>query len=81
MINTTHLNAKEREIHQQASRMLAEGVDATDFSVRFFGPKGALSALARNREERSRLLQTELYRWLKAEYARLRLSGGEFTGT
>ena len=52
--------------------MLTQGVDAASFSSRFFGPQGELSRLASTSEERRRILSTELYRWLKAEYTRLR---------
>lgn len=48
------------------------GVEAATFSSRFFGPQGELRRLAASHEERRRILSTELYRWLKAEYTRLR---------
>ncbi len=72
MIRTTRLGPGEQEIYQQATEMLAQGTDASAFSSRFFGPEGELGRLAANREERRRILGTELYRWLKAEYTRLR---------
>ncbi len=71
MIKTTRLSPAEQEIHQQAMELLAQNVDAAAFSSRFFGPQGALSRLAASREERRQILNTELYRWLKAEYGRL----------
>jgi predicted HicB family RNase H-like nuclease len=72
MIKTTRLSPAEQEVYRQATEMLARDVDAAAFSSRFFGPKGELRGLATNREERRQILGTELYRWLKAEYTRLR---------
>jgi predicted HicB family RNase H-like nuclease len=72
MIHPARLNPAEQQIHQQAVRMLAEGTDAVTFSSRFFGSRGELSHLGRDREERRQILDSELYHWLKAEYGRLR---------
>ncbi len=72
MIKANRLSPKEQKIHQRATELLAQGVDAAAFSASFFGPQGELSGLAASREERRQVLGTELYRWLKAEYTQLR---------
>jgi hypothetical protein len=72
MIQPSRLSVKEQEIYRHAEEMLARGTDAATFSARFFGPEGEMSGLGRDREERRKILGSELYRWLKAEYARLR---------
>ena len=72
MIKANRLSPKEQKIYQRATELLAQGVDAVAFSASFFGPQGELSGLATSREERRRILGTELYHWLKAEYTQLR---------
>ncbi len=54
-------------------------MDAASFSARFFGPEGQLTQLGQNHEGRRRILDSELYRWLKAQYEELRQrDGAEF---
>ena len=77
MINPNRLSAEEQEVHRQATELLDQGVDASTFSSRFFGPQGELTRMAGDRESRRKLLTTELYRWLKTEYARLRNEDAE----
>ena len=73
MLDEANLSTQERAIHQRAAALLGEGVDAPTFSARFFGPEGELAKLGGGREERQRVLATDLYRWLKARYTELRL--------
>ena len=56
-----------------ASQLLQSGTDAPTFSSRFFGPKGELSVLGKTREDREEIVDSELYRWLRARYEELRL--------
>lgn len=73
-IDETHLSASERTIYRRAIDLLDKGVDAPTFSTSFFGPEGALSQLAgKDRESRKKLIESDLYRWLKDHYSRLRL--------
>ena len=73
-IDETQLNAAEGAIYRKALDLLKEGIDAPTFSARFFGPDGALSRLGgKDRESREKLVESELYRWLKDHYSRLRL--------
>lgn len=73
-IDETQLSAAERAIYCKALDLLKEGVDAPTFSARLFGPEGALSRLGgEDRESREKLVESELYRWLKDQYSRLRL--------
>ena len=73
VLDEAKLSAQDRGIYQRAAKLLGEGVDAPTFSARFFGPGGELSKLGGGREERQRVLATDLYRWLKACYTELRL--------
>lgn len=77
MINPSRLSPVEQKIHQHAAEVLAQGTDAASFSAQFFGPRGELSHLGRDREERRKILGSELYRWLKAEYDRIRLADSQ----
>jgi predicted HicB family RNase H-like nuclease len=71
-IEETNLNEKEVHIYRAASDMLAEGTDAPTFSARFFGPKGEMNRLGRTREDREKIVKSDLYRWLKSKYEELR---------
>ena len=66
-------NEAEEHLKEIAMRMLEAGTDAPTFSARFFGPKGELRGLGETRKDRERILQSELYRWLKEKYEELRL--------
>jgi hypothetical protein len=72
-IDESRLDTQEREIHRKASALLEGGVDAPTFSARFFGPESELGRLGTKREDRQRILDSELYRWLKGRYEQLRL--------
>jgi predicted HicB family RNase H-like nuclease len=72
-MDTTKLTALETRIFEQAREMLDRGVDAPTFSAAFFGPSAELSQLCGSREERERLLKSELFRWLKSKWKELRL--------
>jgi len=78
-IDEAKLSEPEQQIYREAVAMLARGVDAVSFSARFFGSEGRLTQLGHHREERRRILDSELYRWLKAKYEELRQrDGAEF---
>jgi len=72
-IDTTRWNEAEEHLRESAKKMLEAGTDAATFSARFFGLEGALSQLGGTREDRERILRSELYRWLKERYEELRL--------
>ncbi len=74
-IKINSLSEPEERVYRLATELLAQGADATSFSDRLFGPEGEVSRLARDRKDRERILQSELYRWLKARYTELRLQG------
>src|ERR1017187_3517972 len=61
----------EKEIQSEAKLRLRQGIRAAQFSSLFFGPQGRLQNLARTPEERKKLVQTELYCWLKIQQAEL----------
>jgi len=73
MIDESKLNEAEDRLKEIATRMLEAGTDAPTFSARFFGPKGELTGLGETREDRARIVRSELYRWLKEKYEELRL--------
>ena len=68
-----NLTEPERRILMAAREMLVKGTDAPAFTARFFGPREELSRLGNERNDRQRILKSELYRWLKAKYEELRL--------
>lgn len=72
-LDERELGPQQRKIYRQAAEQIEAGVDASSFSVRFFGPGGELSRVAKSREQRRDMLQSELYRWLKARCAELRM--------
>ncbi len=71
-IDESTLSKAELQIYREARRLLGQNTDAVTFSARFFGPQGELTRLGQGREERRRILCSELYRWLKASYTTLR---------
>lgn len=73
VIDETNLDEREREIHRRAIALLEQGVDAPTFSAHFFGLNGELAKLGRGREARQKIIQSQLYRWLKDRYTELRL--------
>ena len=76
-IKIESLSEPEQRLYRLATELLAQGADATSFSDRLFGPQGEVSRLAIGREDRERILRSDLYRWLKARYAELRSKGAE----
>ena len=72
-IEQASLTENENQIYKAASDLLEKGTDAPTFSSQFFGPQGGLNRLGQTREDRERVLKSNLYRWLKAKYAELRL--------
>ena len=66
------LGKVEREVHQEAERLLGLGVRATEFSALVFGPDGLLQRLWKTGAERKAVLASGLYKWLKDAYAGLR---------
>lgn len=64
----------EKRVYDNALRMLNEGMDAPGFSASFFGADGEFSRLGTTREERERILKSDLYRWLKLKWEELRLA-------
>lgn len=72
-IDESKLSDAAKRLKDVAARMLEAGTDAPTFSARFFGPKGELSQLGETRQDRERILGSELYRWLKEKYEELRL--------
>ncbi len=72
-IDETQLDPREQKILSKATELLGGDVDAPAFSARFFGPKSEIARLGTGREERQRILRSELYKWLKARYEELRL--------
>jgi predicted HicB family RNase H-like nuclease len=74
-IDETDLSQAEKDVYRTAKKLLGTGVDAPTFSTHIFGPEGELSSLSKDRAERRRLLKSDLYRWLKAQYDELRLRG------
>ncbi len=72
-IDESSLSPQQREIYRQAVQLLDRGIDAPAFSARFFGSNGELAQLGEGREARREILESELYRWLKARYTELRL--------
>ncbi|MEE8583552.1 MAG: hypothetical protein V3T83_01745 [Acidobacteriota bacterium] len=62
----------EREIYEEAARLLDEGISAVDFSAHFFGSGGRLLELTKNRKGREILVETDLYKWLQTQVAQLR---------
>jgi hypothetical protein len=72
-IDTTKWNEAEEQLRESAKKMLEAGMDAPTFSARFFGPKGELSQLGETREDRERILGSDIYQWLKERYEELRL--------
>ena len=73
MTERSKWNKAEEHLKETATRMLEAGTDAPAFSARFFGQKGELRGLGETRKDRERILQSELYRWLKEKYEELRL--------
>lgn len=71
-IDESKLDTQERDIHRKANEMLAAGVDAPTFSAHFFGPESELCRLGTRREDREKILGSELYQWLKGKYEQLR---------
>ncbi len=72
-LDESDLSAPEVEIYREAARLLEQRVDAPAFSARFFGSGGELAKLGRGREARQAIIESELYKWLKARYTELRL--------
>jgi predicted HicB family RNase H-like nuclease len=72
-MDTAQWNEALEQLRESAKRMLEAGTDAPTFSARFFGAKGELSQLGETREDRERVVRSELYRWLKERYEELRL--------
>ena len=72
-LDESSLSPRQREIYRHAVQLLERGVDAPAFSARFFGSNGELAQLGEGREERQEILESDLYRWLKARYTELRL--------
>ncbi len=72
-LDESSLSPQQREIYRHAAQLLERGVDAPAFSARFFGPDGELAQLGESREARRKILESDLYRWLKARYTELRL--------
>ena len=66
------LTKVEREIYQEAAQQLEEGIGAVDLSAHFFGPGGRFAKLAKSRKEREKLVESDLYKWLQNQVARLR---------
>ena len=66
------VNSVERDILENARKMLAEGTDAVTFSGHFFGPEGRLHELWTNQAERKALAESDLYKWLQDCLAELR---------
>jgi len=73
VIDEAVLDLPERQVYRQACELLEQHVDAATFSARFFGQQGALAQLGTGQPERERILQSDLYRWLKARFTELRL--------
>ncbi len=73
VLDESNLSPQERKIYRQAAQLLERGVDAPAFSARFFGTNGELAQLGNGREARQAILESQLYRWLKARYTELRL--------
>ena len=63
----------EERLKALASQMLQSGTDATTFSSRFFGLKGELSVLGETREDREKIVDSDVYRWLTERHEELRL--------
>lgn len=76
-IKISSLSEPEQRIYRLAKELLAQNADATSFSDRLFGPQGEVSRLAKDPEDRERILRSDLYRWLKAKYTELRQQGAE----
>ena len=72
-IDESRLDPQERRIYRTAAELLAGDVDAPSFSARIFGSEGELARLGAGRQERQKVLHSELYKWLKARYEELRL--------
>ena len=72
-LDESSLSSRERKIYRRAAQLLERGVDAPAFSARFFGSNGELTQLGEGLEARREILDSDLYRWLKARYNELRL--------
>ena len=71
-INVKSLSKIEGQIYKAALAAVKEGVSSTEFSVRFFGPKGMLGKLCRTKKERKALVKHPLYKWLQEQFNELR---------
>lgn len=65
-------NETSQAMHREAREMRSQGAGAAEFSARFFGPKGRLSALWTNDAEREKLVRSDLYKWLQQQLAEVR---------
>ncbi len=66
------LGTAGKKVYSEAAQMLKSGTNAADFSNRIFGPKGLLRRLWNTDSERRTLVESDLYRWLEGEHAKLR---------
>ncbi|NJL27439.1 MAG: toxin-antitoxin system HicB family antitoxin [Thermoanaerobaculia bacterium] len=71
-IDRDQLQPVERKIYEQAQALVEQGVDASAFSSRIFGPESEMARLGQTERERRQLLASPLYRWLKQRYEELR---------
>lgn len=64
-MDESQLTDHELDIFGEAKRMLERGTSCAEFSNRFFSPGARLSELWETQEDRERLVDTPLFRWLQ----------------
>jgi len=72
MMKINSMTRAEREIYEAAVDAIQEGMPATDFSRKFFGPDGMLGRLCKTKEDRKALAASDLYQWLQGQLAEIR---------
>ncbi|HHS97834.1 MAG TPA: hypothetical protein ENK08_08045 [Chloroflexi bacterium] len=72
MIAIDSMTKAERKVYEAAVSALQDGIAASDFSQRFFGPEGMLGHLCKTKEDRQALAMSDLYQWLQDQLTELR---------
>ncbi len=70
--NVKHNDPVRELIYKEARQLLLSGIRAAEFSRHFFGPQGRLKEFWHSKEDREKLVQTHLWKWLQSELADLR---------
>ena len=72
-LDVRKLNETEKKIYDEAKRALKnKRISAVEFSDKFFGREGMLRLLWSNRDDRVKLVQSPLFRWLQDHLTKLR---------